>query len=145
MKLFNLNCITKSCIWNNCVTWRGTDYELPEDDTIVSKHVEKRSVIIYKLIVTVFFLVILQDKKYIEAFNLTNMKMCPFWWCYLGIFYRFHGATSNKTVTFNINTYHTVNLKRKQHLCCLCLWGSAVSVLMHERAVNSGGAEGSDG
>jgi len=34
-----VNCITKICIWNTCVTWHGIDYELPEDDTIVSKHV----------------------------------------------------------------------------------------------------------
>ena len=33
MNFLNLNCIT------SCVTWLGTDYELPEDDTIVSKHV----------------------------------------------------------------------------------------------------------
>jgi len=26
-------------IWNTCVTWQGIDYKLPEDDTIVSKHV----------------------------------------------------------------------------------------------------------
>ena len=26
-------------IWNTGVTWQGTDYELPVDDTIVSKHV----------------------------------------------------------------------------------------------------------
>jgi hypothetical protein len=24
---------------HTCVTWQGTNYELPEDDTIVSKHV----------------------------------------------------------------------------------------------------------
>jgi len=24
---------------NTCVTWQGIDYNLPEDDTIVSKHV----------------------------------------------------------------------------------------------------------
>jgi len=35
-----LNGITNSCIWHTCVTWQGTNYELPEDDTIVSKHVE---------------------------------------------------------------------------------------------------------
>jgi hypothetical protein len=38
---FNLlivNYITNSCIWNTRVTWQGTDYTLPEDDTIVSKH-----------------------------------------------------------------------------------------------------------
>jgi hypothetical protein len=28
-----------SCIWNTGVTWQGIDYKLPEDDTIVSKHV----------------------------------------------------------------------------------------------------------
>jgi hypothetical protein len=28
-----------SCVWNTGVTWQGTDYKLPEDDTIVSKHV----------------------------------------------------------------------------------------------------------
>jgi len=33
------NCITNSCICNNCVTWQGIDYELSEDDMIVSKHV----------------------------------------------------------------------------------------------------------
>jgi hypothetical protein len=37
--IFILNSITKSCIWNECVTWQGTYYKLPEDDTIVSKHV----------------------------------------------------------------------------------------------------------
>ena len=39
VKLLYLNCFTNSCIRNTCVTWRGTDYELSEDDTIVSKHV----------------------------------------------------------------------------------------------------------
>jgi len=34
-----INCITNICIWNTCVTWQGLDYKLPEDDTIVSKHV----------------------------------------------------------------------------------------------------------
>ena len=34
-----LNGITNRCFWNACVTWQGIDYELPEDDTIVSKHV----------------------------------------------------------------------------------------------------------
>ena len=34
-----LICITNKCIWNTCVTWQGTDYKLPEDDTTVSKHV----------------------------------------------------------------------------------------------------------
>ena len=29
-----------SCIRNTYVTWWGTDYKLPEDDTIVSNHVE---------------------------------------------------------------------------------------------------------
>ena len=33
------NCITNSYIWNTRVTWQGIDYELPEDDKIVSKHV----------------------------------------------------------------------------------------------------------
>jgi len=33
------NDITNSCIWNTSVTWQGTDYKLPEDDTIVSKRV----------------------------------------------------------------------------------------------------------
>ena len=40
MKLINLNGITNSCNWNTYVTWRGKEFELPEDDTIVSKHVE---------------------------------------------------------------------------------------------------------
>ena len=39
MKLINLNCITNSCNWNTYVTWRGNEYELPEDDTIVSKYI----------------------------------------------------------------------------------------------------------
>jgi len=34
-----LNCITNSRVWITCVTWQGIDYKLPEDDTIVSKHV----------------------------------------------------------------------------------------------------------
>ena len=46
---------------NTYITWRGNEYELPEDDTIVSKHVE--SAIIYKLIVIVLLLVILQNNK----------------------------------------------------------------------------------
>ena len=61
MKLINLNCITNSCNCNTYVTWRGNEYELTEDDTIVSKHV--RSVIIYKLTVILLLLVILQNKK----------------------------------------------------------------------------------
>jgi len=36
-----LNCITKNYIWYTCVTWQGTNYELPEDDTVVSKYVEE--------------------------------------------------------------------------------------------------------
>ena len=39
MKLSNLNCITNSCNRYTYVTWRGTEYELSDDDTIVSKHV----------------------------------------------------------------------------------------------------------
>ena len=39
MKRINLNCITNSCKWYTYVTWRGTEYELSEDDTIVPKHV----------------------------------------------------------------------------------------------------------
>jgi len=35
----NLNCITNNFIRHICVTWQGTNYELPEDDTTVSKHV----------------------------------------------------------------------------------------------------------
>jgi hypothetical protein len=35
-----LNYITNSCIWNTCVTWQSIDYKLPEDDTIMSIHVE---------------------------------------------------------------------------------------------------------
>jgi len=34
-----VNSITNSRILNTCVTWQGIDYKLPEDDTIVSKHV----------------------------------------------------------------------------------------------------------
>jgi len=34
-----VNGITNSYIWNTWVTWQGIDYKLPEDDTIVSKHV----------------------------------------------------------------------------------------------------------
>ena len=61
MKLINLNCITDSCNWNTYVTWRSNEYELSEDDTIVSKPVG--SVIIYKLIVIVLLLVISQNNK----------------------------------------------------------------------------------
>ena len=35
-----INCITNSYIWNTCISCQGIYYELPEDDTIVSKHVE---------------------------------------------------------------------------------------------------------
>jgi len=34
-----LNYITESCTWHTCVTQQGTNYELPEDDTTVSKHI----------------------------------------------------------------------------------------------------------
>ena len=34
-----INYIT-NCNWQTCVIWQGTNYELPEDDTVVSKHVE---------------------------------------------------------------------------------------------------------
>ena len=34
-----VNCISNSCIWNTCVTWKGIGYKLPEDDTIVSNRV----------------------------------------------------------------------------------------------------------
>ena len=61
MKPINLNCITNSCNWYTYVTLRGNEYEIPEDDTIVSKHVG--SVIIYKLIVILLLLVILQKNK----------------------------------------------------------------------------------
>ena len=61
MKLINLNCINNSCTRYIYVTWRANEYELPEDDTIVSKHV--RSVVIYKLIVIVLLLLILQNNK----------------------------------------------------------------------------------
>jgi len=34
-----LNCITNNFIGHTRVTWQGTNYELPEHDTMVSKHV----------------------------------------------------------------------------------------------------------
>jgi hypothetical protein len=59
MKLINLNCITNSCNWNTYVTWRGNEYELSEDE---HDSVETcSSVIIYKLIVIVLLLIILQN------------------------------------------------------------------------------------
>ena len=54
-----VNCITNSYIWNTCVTWQGIDYKLPEDDTIVSKHVG--NVIICEVIVRL--LVTVQNKR----------------------------------------------------------------------------------
>ena len=39
-KYFRCSCWNNSCIWNTCVPWKGIDYKLPEDDTIVSKHLE---------------------------------------------------------------------------------------------------------
>ena len=39
MKLINLSCITNICNWNTYIIWWGKEYELPEDDMIVSKHV----------------------------------------------------------------------------------------------------------
>ena len=39
MRFINLNCITNSGNWYTYVTWQGNEYELSEDDTIVSKHV----------------------------------------------------------------------------------------------------------
>ena len=38
--ILNLNCITNNRIWRSCVTWQGTKYGVPEDDTWVSKYVE---------------------------------------------------------------------------------------------------------
>ena len=46
-------------IWNTCITWQGIDYDLPEDDTIVSKHCG--SVIICEIIV--HLLVIVQNNN----------------------------------------------------------------------------------
>ena len=57
----NLNFITNSCNWNIYITLKGNEYELREEDMIVSKHVE--SVIIYELIVIVLLLIILQNNK----------------------------------------------------------------------------------
>ena len=39
MRFININCITNSCNWNTYVTLRGNEYELPENDTMVSKYV----------------------------------------------------------------------------------------------------------
>ena len=39
MRFINLNCITNSSNLYTYVTWRGNEYELPEDDMILSKHV----------------------------------------------------------------------------------------------------------
>jgi hypothetical protein len=48
--------LPNSCSWNTCVTWRGNEYGLSEDDMKVSKHVG--SVIICELLVIVLLLVI---------------------------------------------------------------------------------------
>ena len=50
--------VLPTLLWNTCVTWQGIDYKLPEDDTIVSKHV---GVIICEIIV--HLLVIEQNKR----------------------------------------------------------------------------------
>ena len=39
MRFINLHCITNSCNLYTYVTWRDNEYELSEDDRIVSKHV----------------------------------------------------------------------------------------------------------
>ena len=39
MRFINLNCITNSCNLYTYVTLRGNEYELSEDDAVVSKHV----------------------------------------------------------------------------------------------------------
>ena len=36
--ILNLNYITNYYIRQTCVTWQGTNYELAEDVTIMSKH-----------------------------------------------------------------------------------------------------------
>ena len=66
-KLINLNCITNSCNWSTYVTWRGKEYELSEDGTIVSKHVG--SLIIYKLIGILLLLFVLQNNKNQEMYS----------------------------------------------------------------------------
>jgi hypothetical protein len=33
-----VSCINKRFIWNTCITFQGTNNELPEDDMILSKH-----------------------------------------------------------------------------------------------------------
>jgi hypothetical protein len=50
--------VLPTLLWNTCVTWQGIDYKLPEDDTIVSKHV---GVTICEIIV--HLLVIVQNNK----------------------------------------------------------------------------------
>ena len=52
----NLNCIPNRRIRNTCVTWQGIDYKLPEDDTIVSKHVGG-GVIICELIIRLLVII----------------------------------------------------------------------------------------
>ena len=39
MRFIHLNCITNSCKRYTYVTWLVNEYDLPEDDTMVSKHV----------------------------------------------------------------------------------------------------------
>ena len=60
-EFINLNGITNGYNWNTYVTWRGNEYELPEDEHYSVK--TRRSVIIYKLIVIVLLLVSLQNNK----------------------------------------------------------------------------------
>jgi hypothetical protein len=74
MKLTNLNCITNSCSWYTYVTWRDNEYELAEDE---HDSVETCSgVMIYKLIVIVFLLVILQNNINARYMYWNNKFQC---------------------------------------------------------------------
>jgi len=52
--------VTNNCIWHTCITWQGTNYRLPEDDTLMSKHVGGVLIICETV---VHLLVIVQNNK----------------------------------------------------------------------------------
>jgi hypothetical protein len=67
--------ITNSCIWNTCVTWQGVGNKVPEDATIVSKHV---GVIIYEMIAHLFVTVPKKNCSLMVHFCFENISTkCP--------------------------------------------------------------------
>ena len=112
-----LNGFTKSCNWYNYVTWRGKEYEVTEDDTIVSKHVRAWQFINYlELCVCLFYKLIKMHGKRIKI--ISNYTFQAFYVCHIIYIYIY------KLVNFGISKLKS-SLKYVTsllHYCNLIQW-----------------------